>query len=76
MVFFSLIFLLLSYLKYETKLVSALKRYSNRQDNISSNDSNDTDASVLDSARDALQSSQVSVQSETSGKKKKPAVVT
>ena len=34
MLFFSLIFLLLSYLKYETKVVSVLKRYNNRQDNI------------------------------------------
>ena len=44
----SLVFLLLSYFKFESKVVRALKRYNNEQE------SGDSENSMLDSARIAI----------------------
>lgn len=50
---FSICFLLLSYLKYESSFVTMLRRFNNHQDNISSAASEDTDA-TFESSRDAI----------------------
>ena len=75
---FSFIFLLMSYFKYETKMVEILRRYNSRQDSIQTTGQDETeDVNAFESARSALMSSSTSLNSTTSSvkpeqKKKKP----
>ncbi len=54
MLVFSILFILLSYLKYENRIVSMMRRFNDRQDNIISHQSAEPDASIVESARNTI----------------------
>ena len=51
---FSILFLLLSVFRYESKGVAMLRRYNHGRDAVRAQDSGNADASILDSTRDVL----------------------